>query len=422
MPNLEMPTCPRGHVGSRVVRGGLYGRATKRQQYLCDPLDGSPPHRFAPLLPRLITPEGRCVECENPFHEHEGPQTVRSFEFPARTVAQALLQVASGTTYTRAAKAVRDHSRAPSSVSGQLVADWVEAFAPVLWDQLGPQTLPPYLVVDAWRVMVRDWRAAGVTWPIPMGAVVDHKAAFTVVAITGAEYLRGPQKPVLLQAIPGGMDLTKWVQALTALPGRPVSLTADGEAPIAAAAAHLWPLNPTTGEAAVQFLNCLEHLKQRFKKSAPNHLRVPNTADDRAAAAALWAALDGSTRDPGSWVAFVRHVTNLNEPTLNTWLQFNNRAQQVGIQLNMDRGYPQSNSAAEAELRWLKGQWAGRQASYRNEARTNLLLKLVTLHRRGTDDVREWSRIIRSVTGSHGGTSPTRLRIICDTYGAPSLR
>jgi hypothetical protein len=49
------------------------------------------------------------------------------------------------------------------------------------------------------------------------------------------------------------------------------------------------------------------------------------------------------------------------------------------------RGEAQSNAAAEAEHRWIIGQWSGRHASYRLTKRTNRLLKLRVLHRRGAN-------------------------------------
>jgi hypothetical protein len=46
-----------------------------------------------------------------------------------------------------------------------------------------------------------------------------------------------------------------------------------------------------------------------------------------------------------------------------------------------------SNKAAKVVLVWLKGHWAGRAASYRNDERTNRLLRLYVRHQRHADDL-----------------------------------
>lgn len=113
---------------------------------------------------------------------------------------------------------------------------------------------------------------------------------------------------------------------------------------------------------------------------------------------------------------------SLNNVKVNKWLARDNRVRHVAAQLDRGPGTTYSNAAAEAELRWVKGQWAGRASCYRNEARSSLLLQLMTLHRRGDANVKERSRIIRATTGRAGGRPHGTLRGICDPAGAPSLR
>jgi hypothetical protein len=68
-----------------------------------------------------------------------------------------------------------------------------------------------------------------------------------------------------------------------------------------------------------------------------------------------------------------------------------------------------SNQAAEEILVWLKGRWAGQAANFRNAERTNRLLKLYVHHQRHTDDLRDYSQVVRRYLGSHGGfTEPPR--------------
>ena len=412
-----MPLCPRGHAGSRVVFGGFYGRATRRQMYKCYPAGPEAPHRFAPLLPRLTTAEGRCGECENKFHRHEGPQVVRGFEFPARTVAEALVLVASGVSYTRAADSVR---LAPSR-AGELVSDWVGAFTPALWARLGPKTVPTHLVVDSSRVTVSDWRTVTTKWPPPKFTRVPRKTAYTLVSIVGTD--RGQSKPYAMLAVPADMDIATWTRVLAGLPGRPHEVTVDGDPLLMGGIRGAWPDDLLTGEAATHINYCLYHLQARFvSDAAPGWVRAPATPEQEQAARRLLDAAAVMARSTHDWLAFVGKARALNNVTVNKWLARDNRVRHVAAQLDRGPGTTHSNAAAEAELRWVKGQWAGRASCYRNEARTNLLLQLMTLHRRGDVNVKEWSRIIRATTGRAGGRPHGTLRGICDPVGAPSLR
>jgi hypothetical protein len=84
----------------------------------------------------------------------EPPPTPRRFDFDAREIAHALVWVGSGATYRRAGYEVRDLSgrlRTPSRSSddGNTVADWVELFAPPIFEQHAPTEWPQILALDA---------------------------------------------------------------------------------------------------------------------------------------------------------------------------------------------------------------------------------------------------------------------------------
>ena len=85
-------------------------------------------------------------------------------------------------------------------------------------------------------------------------------------------------------------------------------------------------------------------------------------------------------------------------------------------------GQANSNAAAEAELRWIAGQWSGRQGSYRNQERTNRLLKLMTLTRRGGATPSKWMDTISKALKSSGGRPTQKLRTVCEPLGHPGLR
>ncbi len=138
--------CPRPeHAGSRVRFDGKYGKpGHRRQLYRCVPADGDGPHRFTELLPREEAWHDACETCERPVHLHEGPHAARGYQFVARGIAEALVAVGVGASYRQAGLVARERARRlradPETGEprmtrhGQLVADWVEVFAPVVFE------------------------------------------------------------------------------------------------------------------------------------------------------------------------------------------------------------------------------------------------------------------------------------------------
>lgn len=91
---VTRPPCPRGHEGSVQLNGYILSRSTahERPRYRCVPYDGTPPHRFSPLLPtrhELHTGSGshECEACERPLRRTDGPRTGHAYEFAVREIA-----------------------------------------------------------------------------------------------------------------------------------------------------------------------------------------------------------------------------------------------------------------------------------------------------------------------------------------------
>ena len=138
-------TCPRvEHVGSRVKLDGTYGKpGHRRQRYRCSPRGGGKPHVFTELLPREESWRDSCEHCERRVERREGPKAPRHYQFVARGIAEALHAVGAGASYMHASRVTRDRARRfrfdpetgelRESDHGQLVADWVELFAPVVF-------------------------------------------------------------------------------------------------------------------------------------------------------------------------------------------------------------------------------------------------------------------------------------------------
>lgn len=130
-----------------------YGKpGHRRQLYRCLPANGESPHCFTEVLPREEAWHDACETCERPVRLNEGPHAPRHYQFVARGIAEALVAVGAGATYRQAGLVARERARrlradpdtgAPRLTRhGQLVADWIEVFAPVVFEAHRPATWP----------------------------------------------------------------------------------------------------------------------------------------------------------------------------------------------------------------------------------------------------------------------------------------
>jgi hypothetical protein len=171
---MAVPSCPNpAHAGSRVSRAGWYGTAPhRRQRWQCRPLNGAPPHRFTEVLTRQEAATSHCADCSSELDEWQGQSGARTYAFSARDIAHGLARVAQGDSYRRAAAhtrvvARRQHNRVRcyrkrgvrrvrrGDKDGQVVANWVDVFAPVVCWPFGHPTWPERMVVDSTSFVVQ---------------------------------------------------------------------------------------------------------------------------------------------------------------------------------------------------------------------------------------------------------------------------
>jgi hypothetical protein len=222
--------CPNAdHAGSRIKLDGTYGKpGHRRQRYRCSP-KGDKPHVFTELLPREESWRGACEHCEREVGRHEGPKAPRHYQFVARGIAEGLQAVGAGDTYIQASRVARDRARrfrydsatgeVRESAHGQLVADWVELFAPVVFAPHRPASWPAHgsLLLDQipFRIRAEDASGRG----IPGGTV-----AFDVFCAVG--YRAG--KPRLWQAEAfSTAHPANWSAFLASLEGEPPRVVCD---------------------------------------------------------------------------------------------------------------------------------------------------------------------------------------------------
>ena len=415
------PACPL-HPSSKVWLDGTYGRGVRRRQrFRCLPGGDKRSHVFTEALPRTIADDHECWECERPLAAHEGPPAPRAFEYTVREIAEALIHVGHGMTYSGAAREVRAlgvrrrqprrDCRRPRRQDGRTVAAWVELFAPVLFEALRPRAWPPVVALDSQPFAKRGRLNA-------RGELVQGGSpAFHVFGAMGYQDFDEHVQLVGLQSFPGfsfRQGQPYWVEFLRSLDaqfdGTPRQLVCDADPVIEAAIREVWPLG---SEGAPEVYLCHHHLRagllDKLKdagiaKTDPLHLAAQEAFKSR-----------------GNWDEFER-LAQARQPRireLSTWLRsYGNRAaDQVAHQV----GRVTDTTAIEQYLSVLRAQFGLRRAALRNRRRLDFLLMLMLLQQRQPASRSVYAHLIREQLLTHGGRAQTR-RALAEREEYRSLR
>jgi hypothetical protein len=410
--------CPRPeHAGSRVKLDGSYGqRGHRRQRYKCSPRDGKP-HVFTELLPREEAWHGDCDQCERQLERREGPKAPRNYHFVARGIAEALAAVGAGDTYMQASRVARDRARrfrydvesgeVRESAHGQLVADWVELFAPVVFAAHRPSAWPTdgSLLLDhiPFRIRAEDASGRG----IPGGTV-----AFDVFCAVG--YRAG--KPRLWHAEAfSTADPANWSAFLASLEGEPPRVVCDAHRGMIQAIEERWP--------DVELHRCEWHLQHALRRLLRKEVRKNSSPELQE----LYERAEGALAGPNFWRAFTEAAIGAGNENLDRWIAVNGAT----IEAQFARRPPPSKRPAEMPLttsaleqltRPIASALYPRRYALKNRARLNHLLMLMQLHINGDDDFQAYSKTIRAWLERNGGRPTARRRSIADPLGSPSLR
>jgi hypothetical protein len=408
--------CPRPeHAGSRVRFDGRYGPPEHRRQYYkCLPSNGDPPHRFTETLPREESWQDACESCERDVGLREGPHAARKYQFVARGVAEALVMVGAGSTYSEAGMVARERARrmradADSgevrfSRHGSLVSDWVEVFAPVVFEPYRPRAWPGSgsLLVDDLPFRVRD-PDTGRT-----------RVAFRVFAALG--YEAGRPMPWRLEAFTTKSQ-AHWEAFLAALPGAPPRVVCDNDTGLTRAVGARFP-DAELYLCEWHLRHALERLMVKLRREQPQH---QETIDE------LLADTEAAFTGPSFWLPFTERCHAAGIPRVSEWLnttgqivadQFNRRGPRASRPVDM----PLSTSLLDGFTNPIRAAIGPRAYGLKNRERTNRMLMLMQLHANRQDDVNAYVRHIRScLEASHGRPSIAR-RAVADTGRVPSLR
>ncbi len=393
-------------------------------------------HRFTEVLPRIVTGsvDPVCPDCATALEPWEGQPAPRLYGFTAREVAAALAMVAGGWSYRQTAEAIRIRAgrplstapgRTPSKVNGkkgkkgkkgkvvpaanrhpQLVSDWVEVFAPMIWSAYAPPAWPGAVAID--EVEFRYGHAGR-----PRG-----DKAFSVLAVVG---YNGPQRPYVaaLEAVPHA-DAQAWASLLGSLEGRPGWVVGDGGTPLRAATA-VWgsddDLTVDLGEdPGLRTWRCEWHLARNISNALPAPItadrtdRIHTLIPDAVRSLAGWQQLcdelvrrsrrDGSCRGALNALLNIRHV--------------------VLAQDGLEPHGPRSTGAVEDFLRQLDNTIGDRASRLTNKTRTDALLKLIASRRNGWINETAWAELIRDHLTRTQGRAPDQRRHV-DSRSNPSL-
>jgi hypothetical protein len=407
--------CPRReHAGSRVRFDGQYGaRGHRRQYYKCVPANGDRPHRFTEVVPREESWRDACELCERDVDFHEGPHAARKYQFVARGVAEALVAVGAGATYRDAAGVARErarrlradpHSGEPRfSRHGSLAMDWVEVFAPVVFEAYGPRAWPASgsLLLDDLPFRVRDPDSG------------RHRIAFRVFSAMG--YDAGRPKLWRLEAFTSKSQ-ADWEAFLGALGGAPPRVVCDNDCGLTNAVRARFP------EAELYL--CEWHLRHALER-----LMAKLRTDDghRDAIEELLPQVEAAFTGSSFWARFRERAHAAGIPRLSEWLNGTGRlvAEQFsrrGPRSSRPADMPLSTSPLDAFINPIRASIQPRAYGLTNRERTNRMLMLMQLHANGQDDVHAYTRLIRASLEANQGRPRVGRRAITDLPDVPSLR
>ena len=407
--------CPRPeHAGSRVRLDGRYGKPSHRRQlYRCLPPNGDRPHRFTEVLPREESWNDACEACERSVHLHEGPHAGRRYQFVARGVAEALHAVGAGQTYRQAGLVARERAqRLPADPEtgelrmtrhGQLVGDWVEVFAPVVFERHRPCAWPATgsLLLDDLPFSVRD-PASG-----------RFQIAFRVFCATGFE--RGQPKLWRVEAFPDASQ-ANWEAFLRALEGAPQRVVCDNHHGLNGAARAAFP--------QAELYLCEWHLRHALERLMA---KIRKGDEHRDAIDALLPRVEAAFSGPSFWKPFVRDARAADIPRLESWLDGAGRVVEDqfarrGLRSQRPADMPLTTSPMDGLIGPIRDALHPRRYGLKNRERTNRLLQLMQLHANRQDDQVAYAKDIRTwLEANHGRPSVPR-RAVTDPRSAPSLR
>lgn len=419
---MGRPVCP-DHPNGRVWKDGRYGKYGQYQRWRRIPqgCDRSSPdsHLFQPPLPKKAVgglTTGTCPECERPGGPGEGVATARDDRFSLREKAAALVVLANGDRYRRAARFARRRaleSGKDLSADGRLTGDWVSMYAPILHDHFleenpGFRSWPEVVVLDHITLHTRDTFEDG--RPKQGGRL--RYAVFGALSYCGGtirEAAKSHTTPLIWRygASPS-VSQAHWARFLSSLPGAPGHVVCDGDDAIIGAVGECWPDARVFRCTAHLMVQAQEHLRRSGLRETPLGRSVNKKTFT-------------TSRRWGHFQLGVQHLeddglleglspTQLREvERLRLWT-FDRARPHIGFGLTNPHS-PWTTGGLEHYLRRIKKSLFDRRFVIRNLARLDHLLVLMQLAHLDVADEVHWARILRQLHLDYGGAPPPRRRV-----------
>lgn len=386
--------------GSRVQFFGRYGApGRERQRFRCFPVDGLA-HTFTEALPRQVAGNADCVECERSVAAHEGLQAPRCYRFPAREIARTLVALGQGQTYRKAAERARGRlAGGGESRHGQLAADWVEVFAPVVFAPHAPTSWPDHgtLVLDHFYFRLRR-------------SDTPTRSYYAWHVLCALAYVDGQRVIWRLQAHTNATPAS-WREFLSGLPGAPERIVCDAHSGMLKVIQERWPQTEVY-LCEWHLRHALERLLEKIGASTAEAL-LPRTE----------AAFAGQH----FWSQFDAEARQLDDDRMSAWLD--RWSPIITAQLSRRRrgandasDQPRSTGGLETFIKPIQAALYRRRYGMKNRERLNRLLLLLQLEANGHADERMYAKDIRDWLELTGGRPATPRRAIADPTARPSLR
>lgn len=352
----------------------------RRQRYRCLPVDGAAPHRFSePLV-------------------HDGARTLRPrlFSYNAEEIATALVAVGQGMSYRSAGRLV-PRSPAPD---GNSVADWVELFAPPIYERHTDRRRPDTIVVDEVLFRARSRDARGQALP-------DEIPAFRILGALA--YSPGKTRVAALRAVPGYSPSGAqpfWEEVLRSLPGIPGELVCAPDPDVLRAINAVWDGHADAPRVVLSHSHLQRELIELLRAASVS------SADE------LFVGAERAFESPAAWQLFTELPRRRRLRPLEAWLR--RYGDRIAWQLRSRLGRVADTSELQARLAPLRLQLAGRRGTLANRRRTNRLLMLTQLELNRYADVSAYAEILEAELRARDGHAGRR-RLIVDRDGS-SLR
>ena len=381
---------------------------------MCVPANSDRPHRFTERLPREESWADACEACERDVDLHEGPHAARKFQFVARGIAEALKMVGAGSTYRDAALVARERAKRlrsdPGSGElrfsrhGSLVMDWVEVFAPVVFEPYRPSEWPASgsLLLDDLPFRVRDPDSG------------RHRIAFRIFCAMG--YEEGRPKLWRLEAFTSKSQ-PDWEAFLGALGGAPPRVVCDNDHGLTNAVRARFP--------DAELYLCEWHLRHALERLM-GKIRAED-GQHKDAIDELLEQVEAAFTGPSFWAPFLKRAHAAGIPRLSDWLNSTGRIveeqfQRRGPRWKRPADIPLTTSPLDAFINPVRASIQPRAYGLKNRERTNRLLMLMQLHANRQDDERAYVRQIREILEANQGRPNIMRRAIIDAGGGASLR